>query len=254
MRIKAIKTELVSPGSKTIFEFLDDSIDHIPEKSVVAITSKVISLAENRVVPAGSVDKKKLVIAEAEWYCDLPLLDDRYKSHTINHSTYIPSSGIDESNGGDNYILWPQDPQDSAVKIWQHLKKRFGLKDLGIVITDSTIGLSRWGVIGIAIGYCGFVPVKDYVGQPDLFGRPFEVSQSNIAGGLAAAAVLAMGEGTEQTPIALIEQAELVEFTQNSPPAKETANYFISPVIDRPFEPFFGNKKWLPGGNNKLSN
>jgi F420-0:gamma-glutamyl ligase len=251
MLVKPIKTELVLPGSKTMFEFIEDSLDHVSEKSIVAITSKVVSLCENRVVKVGDVDKKTLIIQEAEWYCPIRLLDDEYKNHTINHSTYISSSGIDESNGSGHYILWPQNPQDSAVKIWRYLTKRFGLSEVGVIITDSTIGLSRWGAVGIAIGYCGFKPVKDYIGQPDLFGRDFEVSQANIAGGLAATAVLAMGEGTEQTPIVLIEKPSMVEFVKHKPPSDEFANYFVSPVIDRPFAPFFGSKRWLPGGKNK---
>ena len=32
-------------------------------------------------------------------------------------------------------------------------------------------------------------------------GRPFKMSQANVAAGLAAAAVVVMGEGSEQTPL-----------------------------------------------------
>ena len=62
------------------------------------------------------------------------------------------------------------------------------------------------------LAYSGFRALNDYVGRPDLFGRPFTVSQADVAGGLAAATVLQMGEGAEQTPIAVLTELPFVQF------------------------------------------
>ena len=85
------------------------------------------------------------------------------------------------------------------------------MSHLGVLITDSRTVPLRAGVTGVAVGYAGFRGIKDYRGTPDIFGRKFEFSRTNIADGLAAAAVLVMGEGNEQQPLAIIEKAP-VEF------------------------------------------
>ena len=79
------------------------------------------------------------------------------------------------------------------------------------MITDSRTMPLRAGVTGVAVGYAGFRGIKDYRGTPDIFGRKFKFSRTNIADGLATAAVLVMGEGSEQQPLAIIKRAP-VEF------------------------------------------
>jgi F420-0:gamma-glutamyl ligase len=57
------------------------------------------------------------------------------------------------------------------------------------------------------------VGLKNYIGTKDIFSRKLIHTQANIAEGLAAAAVLVMGEGDECTPVAIIEDVPFVEFT-----------------------------------------
>lgn len=59
----------------------------------------------------------------------------------------------------------------------------------------------------MALGYAGFCGIKDYINNLDIFGRKFHFSRVNMADGLATAAVLVMGEGNEQRPLALIAKA-----------------------------------------------
>jgi len=91
--------------------------------------------------------------------------------------------------------------------------KKFGLKQLGVIITDSRTMPLRAGVTGVAIGYAGFRGVRDYRGKPDLFGRLLHVSRTDVADSLATAAVLLMGEAKECQPLATIEDAP-VEFCE----------------------------------------
>ena len=190
MIVKAFKTDKIVPG-RTIFEVLDKYLPDVPEKSVVAITSKIVGICEGRVIPIGQARKQDLVVEEADFY--LPENLSKYGfSFTITHHTLIPAAGIDESNGNGNYVLWPKDPQKSANGIRHYLAEKFKLKEIGVVITDSTARPLHYGTEGVAIGYSGFSPSNDYVGQKDLFGREFKVSISNVVDGLASAvAVLA---------------------------------------------------------------
>ncbi len=162
----------------------------------------------------------------------------------------ISASGIDESNGDDNYILWPEDPQRSANEIRHYLSERFGLKKVGVMITDSSVYPLRYGTLVIPIAHSGFVASNDYRGQPDLFDRPFEVSISSLAGGLAAAAGVVMGEGTEQTPIAVIEDLPFIEFQDRDPTQKELDDFYIPILKDDLFAPFLGSVKWQKGGKD----
>lgn len=245
MIITPIKTAKILPGSTDIFSLLDASLSSIDEGSVLAITSKVISLCENRVVPLGTKDKEELMVDESAYY--LPAEHSKYGHRfTITNNTLIPSAGIDESNGSGHYVLWPKDPQKSANAIRQYLSERFSLKHIGVVITDSTCQSLRLGTAGIAIAHSGFNALNDYVGKPDLFGRLLGVTQSNIAGGLAAAAVLAMGEGAEQTPLCVIEKLPFVKFQERDPTPEELSSLRI-PLEDDLFAPFLKSAPWQKG-------
>lgn len=253
MIVNAVKTPKILPHTTTINSVIEKAITALSERSVIVVTSKIVSLCENRVVPFGKADRDKLIRSESDlYYKPKDNLGHRY-NFTITHNTLIPASGIDSSNGNDNYILWPKDPQASANAMRHYLTSRFGVKEVGVIVTDSTIGLSRWGTLGIAIAHSGFVPIKDYIGQEDLFGRELTLSKANVAGGLASAAVVVMGEGSEQTPIAVIEDVPFVEFVGNDPSSGELSEYYVSPLEDEPFAPFFNAIQWQKGGRNNAS-
>ena len=216
MKVTAIKTRRVEAGSGTIFDLLDEYLQDLSEGSVVAITSKVVAICEGRVVPIGSVEKEDLVKKESDQYL-APSLSKFGMSFTITHNTLIPVAGIDESNGNGNYVLWPADPQKSANEIRAYLAKRFDLKKVGVVITDSTARPLHYGTEGVAIGYSGLAPSNSYIGKPDLYGRPLKISISNVLDALAAAAVLVMGEGSEQTPLAVVEDLPFINFQDHEP-------------------------------------
>ncbi len=234
----------------TVYELLDQVVK-LPENSVLAITSKVVSICENNVIPVKDADEKELIKKEADYY--LPFDTSKYNyNFTIKNRTLISNAGIDESNGGGMFVLWPKDPQKAANEIRKYLKDKFGLNNLGVIISDSTLTPLRLGTMGIAIAHSGFAAANNYVGKPDLFGRPFKVSQSNVAGGLAAAGAVVMGEATEQTPIVIIEDVPFVEFQDRDPTREELDEIRISPEDDI-FAPLINSVKWLPGDKSKNS-
>ncbi len=217
---------------------------------MLAVTSKVVGICEGRVVPIGSVEKEDLIKQESDFFLD-PSLSKYNMSFTITHRTLVPVAGIDESNSNGNYVLWPKDPQASANKARAYLKKRFGLKNVGVILTDSTARPLHYGTEGVAIAYSGFAPSNNYIGQPDLFGREFKVSISNILDALASAAVVVMGEGTEQTPLAVIEDVPFARFQEGDPSQAEVDGFYLSHMKDDLFEPFLKNAPWQKGDRSK---
>ena len=129
MIVAPIKTGII-PLCQSLVSVLDTYLSEFSEKSILAITSKVVAVCENRILPIGSIDKLELVKHESDHFLDLSL--SKYNlSFSIVRGTLIPMAGIDESNGNGNYVLWPKDPQKSAAIIRKYLKKRFGIKTRG---------------------------------------------------------------------------------------------------------------------------
>lgn len=245
MKITAIKTRKIVTNDKNIFEIIDEASPVIEDGSILAVTSKIVSLCEGNVVPVNVTSKEDLIVREADKY--LPAALSKYGHYfTITNNTLIPTAGIDESNGEGYYILWPKDAQETANDIREYLSEKHGIRNVGVVITDSTCQPLRRGIYGISLAHSGFQALRDYIGKPDLFGRPMKVTQSNIAGGIAAAAVLEMGEGAEQTPLCLVTELNDILFQHRNPTAEELEELTIS-LEDDLFAPFLTAVEWRRG-------
>ena len=96
-----------------------------------------------------------------------------------------------------------------------YLRRKHGIKNLGVIATDSHSFPMRRGMIGLAIGFYGFEPQKDYRKQKDIFGRKFKYERTDIPDALAVAAVYIMGEGAERVPMVIIRESGVV-FAQKS--------------------------------------
>ena len=226
MKVTPIKTNRVEAYSIGLTEFLASAIEQVPEKSVVAITSKVVSLCEGNVLSTLEFDRDEIIEREADRYLEKSGPFDVYL--TIKGNTLTPNSGVDESNAGGYFVLWPQDPQASANRIWRFIREQYGTRDVGVIITDSTATPLKWGVSGICIAHCGFEAVNDKKGQQDLFGRELRMTRVNVADALAAACVLCMGEADESTPIAIAQDLPFVQFTGREPKDEELKAMGIS--------------------------
>ncbi len=219
MKITPVKAGIVSPFAD-ITEVLSGALSAVPENSILAITSKIVSLCEGNIIRQEDCEKSELIKREADLY--LPKGGNPYDVYlTIKNNVLIPNAGIDESNSDGYYVLWPKDPQASAQRCWQFIREQCQLKNIGVMITDSTDTPLKWGVTGICIAHCGFAAVNNHIGTKDLFGKPLRMTKVNAADGLAAAAVLCMGETNEQTPLALLEDLPFVRFQQGPPTQEE---------------------------------
>lgn len=252
MIVRAIKSPKVAPDQYALLSLLDQILPELRDGSVLAITSKIVSLCENGVVPIDTVAKEELIKQEADRYLLLP--DNKYGlTFTVTNHTLIVNAGVDESNvEGDYYLLWPANPQQTANEVRAYLRQRFKLQNVGVVITDSTARPLRWGMGGMAIARSGFAALHDYRGEADLYGRRFRMETGDISGGLAASAVLVMGEGAEQTPLAVLEDLPFVQFQDRDPRAAELKALAIS-LEDDLYGPILTSVAWQEGGHGSTT-
>lgn len=249
MNVQAIKTRKFLPPRDDLWQLLDQSLPSLQEESVVAVSSKIVSIGEGRCLPSEAVeDKDRLIMQEADRYLGREHVPGGWVLHTLKRNLLSPSAGIDASNGAGHYILWPCDPARSAAGIWQFLRRRSGIRHLGVVLTDSHSVPLRRGVLGIALAHWGFRPLRDYRRRRDVFGRKLRISQTNVADGLAAAAVLVMGEGAEQTPLAVITDVPSVRFLMRPVAARTGQDRLEVPLEEDLYRPFLCSVPWRPGG------
>jgi len=245
MRIKAIKTKKFIPPQDDLYGEILSKVKKVPERSILAVASKVLSINQGRCISIDKVtDKDKLIKKEAEKFLPRNKVPKGYAVLTYKNKLLIPSAGIDESNAGEYYILWPKKIFESAWQIYKFIRQNYNVKDFGVIITDSHTVPLRRGVMGIALGYAGFKPLNDYRGKNDLFGRKFKVSTTNVVDSLAVAAVLEMGEGTEQTPLALITDVEYVQFTNRPYKPQDKNSRLEIPWQEDLYGPLLNAIKW----------
>ena len=222
MKIQPILTPIFHLGDH-LEDFVLQALKkhHFEEKSILVVTSKIVSLSENRIeLMSHWKNKEDLVKREADHY----LGKGAYDTHlTIKENLFIASAGIDSSNAeGDYYILYPDSPFKSAKNLYKALKKHFNLSQFGVLLTDSHTQPLRRGVTGVALSYWGFKGVKNMVGQKDLFGRTLKMTSINSADALATAASFTMGEGSESNPLAIIKDVSICFHTDVNESDRET--------------------------------
>jgi len=204
MIIKPIRTRVFEEG-ENLFSFVTQYFKKLPEQSIIVVTSKIIALSEKRTaIIKDDKTKEKLIRRESEF-----ALPTEHVWLTIKDGSVMASAGIDESNANGKLVLLPKDSFRTAHFLRKKLQQKYKVKKLGILITDSRTMPLRSGVTGVALGYAGFCGIKSYVGTPDIFKRKFKFSRTDIADSIATGAVLVMGEGNEQQPLALVEKAPI---------------------------------------------
>lgn len=223
MYLTGLKTKLFKTGDK-LEDFLAREIKTLKNGDVVVITSKIVALSQGRI---GKLeDKKKIIAREAKKVIHTP-----WAELTLTEDGWCLNAGIDESNADNQLILLPTKPFETAEKLRKFLLKKFALKQLGVIITDTKSMPLRVGTVCRALSYAGFEPIKSYVGQPDLFGRQSRLTESNIADALATSAGLLMGEGSEQTPLVIIKNAP-IKFSNKIFSKSKNKSLSLSPEKD----------------------
>lgn len=171
----------------------------VRDGDIVAITSKVVSKAEGRVV-RGKVRTEAVV---HETVRVLARRGELVIAETA-HGFVCANAGVDASNvDAGSLALLPLDPDGSARAIRGRLEAELGLERLGVVITDTFGRAWRAGVVNVAIGCDGLPALVDLRGRPDDRGRELEATEVALADEVAAASGLAMAKDA-RVPAAIV--------------------------------------------------
>lgn len=248
MIVKSYKTRKIKVGDD-LYQVFDKYLPPLSENSVIAITSKIISITQGDIIKNdGSIDKDKLIKQESDFYIESDVETPYGKIFLTRKDGHIVfTAGIDESNADGNFVLWPKNLQDATNKVWKYLRKKNKIKNLGIIITDSRLTPARTGVIGFTITWCGFKPFNEESGKPDLFGREIKYTNVNVLEALAASAALVMGEIAEQSPLAVITDVPFVKF-QNREPSEQELEDVSWPIEKDMYGQLLTAVKWKKGG------
>ena len=191
----------------------------IQEKDVVVVTHVAVSKAEGKVVNLDDISPSELAKKIAQQTGKEPALVEAVLRETKEIVRIGPNSiitetksgivcanaGVDRSNieGERNVVLLPKDPDASAQKIRQEIKRLTGF-DVAVIVSDTHGRPFRMGEINVAIGVAGIKPIRDRRGEKDLFGYVLRIKQTSVADELASAAELVIGQADEGIPVAII--------------------------------------------------
>ncbi len=201
-------------------EAAGDAVRPLRAGDVLVVTQKVVSKAEGAVVDLRTVEPRPEAVAWAKaWDRDarqtevvlrearrIVRMERGVLITETAHGFVCANGGVDASNvgpgSGDLVTLLPVDPDASATRIRASLRSRFG-HDLPVIISDSFGRPWRWGIIDIALGVSGLLPLEDLRGRPDADGRVMRTTVRAVADEIASAAELALGK-TAGRPVALV--------------------------------------------------
>jgi coenzyme F420-0:L-glutamate ligase/coenzyme F420-1:gamma-L-glutamate ligase len=187
---------------------------------VLVVTQKVVSKAEGAIVDLRTVTARPEAVEwAAAWDRDPRQVEVVLRqarrivrmAHGViivetEHGFVCANAGVDASNvgagSGDTVTLLPRDPDASAARIRAAVRERFG-HDLPVIVSDSFGRPWRWGIVDVALGVSGLLPLEDLRGEPDADGRVMQSTVRAVADELASAAELALGK-TAGRPVALV--------------------------------------------------
>ncbi|TFG34935.1 coenzyme F420-0:L-glutamate ligase [Candidatus Thorarchaeota archaeon] len=221
--ITAIAVEgipIIHPGddlSRTILDAVKESEQEILEKDIIIISSKVVSIAENRIVHSKDIEVSRQARKLAEkndfdpFQVELALKesksiirDDRVLITETHSGIVCNFAGVDKSNAPEGmYILLPKDADYSAELVRKSLSQEIG-KSVAIIISDTQGRPWRKGSVNLAIGCAGIAPFKYNKGKYDIYGRTLEHSTVCQVDELVSLAEPLMGQANQGIPVVII--------------------------------------------------
>ena len=177
---------------------IGDAAGELQDGDILAVTSKIVSKAEGRIVRA--VDREAAITAET-----VRVVATRGNTRIVENAwgQIMAAAGVDASNTADGTVLLlPADPDAAARALCVALRERFGIR-LGVVITDTFGRPWRQGQTDVALGAAGVRVLDDLRGTRDAAGHELHVTQPAVGDEIAAAADLVKGKANG-TPVAVV--------------------------------------------------
>jgi coenzyme F420-0:L-glutamate ligase/coenzyme F420-1:gamma-L-glutamate ligase len=211
-----------------ILAALDASAGALPLRTddVLVVTQKIVSKAEGAIVDLTTIEPRPEAMAFAErWDRDprqvevvlrearrVVRMDNGVVITETPHGFICANGGIDASNvgpeSGSIVTLLPVDPDASAARIRAAVAQHTGM-DVAVIVSDSFGRPWRWGIVDVAIGVSGMLPLEDLRGTPDRDGRVMRSTVRAVADEIASAAELALGKIAAR-PVAIVRGASFV--------------------------------------------
>ena len=221
---------LVEPGddlAHLIGKTLQRNELRLQPGDVLVLAQKIVSKAENRYVRLAKVTPGQQAMDLADQADKDPrlvqlILDESREVLRVRPGVIIvehrlgyvhANAGIDRSNiqsepDDPRVLLLPENPDHSA-QVLRSALERSGAAAPQVIINDSLGRAWRNGTVGLAIGSAGLNPLRNQIGERDMFGNELEVTEPAVADELAAAASLVMGQAAEASPVVLVRGANL---------------------------------------------
>ena len=197
---------------------LDATGFRLEHGDILVVCQKVVSKAEGRTVNLRDFEPSEFATNLAKrWEKDPRAVEVvlRQTSRIVrnDHGVIIvetgpgwvcANAGVDESNSleDDTAILLPEDPDASARKLRDEMRRRLGVT-VAVLITDTFGRPWRDGLTEVCLGIAGMNPMLDLRGTTDLGGRELHHTVVAIADEIACAAGLLM-EKAGATPVVVM--------------------------------------------------
>ncbi len=217
-RLIPVRVSLTKPKAdlaEAIGQALKSGGLELADGDILAVASKLVSMAEGRLVNLGNVIPSREAAEMSERYRMDPRLVEVIIGEadhvlgglpgvllTLKDGVLAANAGVDASNTPMGYVsLWPSDPQRSADELREALTDNVRP---AVLIVDSRVTPLRLGTTGLALAVSGFEPTMDLRGLPDLYGKTLSYTWHSIADDLASAAHFLMGEADEGIPAVIV--------------------------------------------------
>jgi coenzyme F420-0:L-glutamate ligase/coenzyme F420-1:gamma-L-glutamate ligase len=190
---------------------------------VLVVTQKVVSKAEGAIVDLTTVEPRPEAVSFAQrWQRDPRQIEVVLREAVrvvrmangvliteTAHGFVCANGGVDASNvgpaTGSIVTLLPVDPDRSAAGLRSAIRERLGV-DLPLIVSDSFGRPWRWGIMDVAIGVSGLLPLEDLRGTVDADGRTMSSTVRAVADEIATAAELSLGKIAGR-PVAIVRGA-----------------------------------------------
>jgi len=221
MRVEFIPIEglpLIKKGDDIAKMILEKASTLVENGDVVVICSTIVSKAEGRVRKLSHYKPSSKALELASKIGRPPefiqavleesqelLIEEPFLLVKANFGNVCINAGIDASNIESGYVILPPlNPDESADRMRRRIEELSG-KKVAVIITDTNGRCFRKGVLGVAIGVSGLIPLKDWIGKKDLYGNPLEVTVEAVVDEIAGMANLIMGEGGDGIPAVIVK-------------------------------------------------
>jgi coenzyme F420-0:L-glutamate ligase/coenzyme F420-1:gamma-L-glutamate ligase len=212
----------VRPGDELARLVAEAAPADLGDGDVLVLAHKVVSKAEGRARRLDEIEPgerarglarehhkdARLVQAVLDESAEVLRAVDGTLICVTHHGLVCANAGVDQSNvsAEGELVLLPRDPDRSAARLRAGIAELLGVRP-AVVIADSFGRAWRLGQTDVAIGVAGLVPLDQWIGRPDAFGRELRATSIAVADCVAAAADLARAKDSLE-PVVLARGLE----------------------------------------------